>query len=144
MTSMLNLVIHLGQSLLPPLKPWVSKSLVPSNHVKILHLAKPNNEKSANRLLMGQFFFEERLFFDISSPSTPTFGSKKHWLLVVDDSSDYIWSFFLKEKSDLADMMISLIKNLKNKYNMQVQYLCWKNAGAKVAFKKHANKMGWG
>ena len=24
----------------------------------------------------------ERLFFDISSPSTPTFGGKKHWLLV--------------------------------------------------------------
>ena len=40
----------------------------------------------------------ERLSFDISSPSIPTFSSKQHWLLVVDDCSDFIWSFFLKEK----------------------------------------------
>ena len=31
----------------------------------------------------------ERLFFDISSPLTPTVGGKKHWLLVMEDSSDY-------------------------------------------------------
>ena len=32
----------------------------------------------------------ERLFFDISSPSTPTFDGKKHGLLVVGDSTDFI------------------------------------------------------
>ena len=31
----------------------------------------------------------EKLFFDISSPLTPTFGGKKHWLLVIEDSSKY-------------------------------------------------------
>ena len=35
----------------------------------------------------------ERLFFDISSPSTPTFEGKKHWLLVVEDSRDYVERF---------------------------------------------------
>ena len=34
-------------------------------------------------------FLRERLFFDISSPSTPTFGGKKHWLLVMEGSSNY-------------------------------------------------------
>ena len=38
----------------------------------------------------------ERLFFVISSPSTSTFDGKQHWLLIIDDSNDYIWSFFLK------------------------------------------------
>ena len=63
----------------------------------------------------------ERLFFDVSSPSTPTFGGKKHWLLVMEESSNYAWSFFLKEKSNLEDVMLGLIKNLKNKNNIQVQ-----------------------
>ena len=32
----------------------------------------------------------ERLFFDIISPSTHTFVGKQHWLLVTDDSSNFI------------------------------------------------------
>ena len=42
----------------------------------------------------------------------------------------------MKEKSNLADIMIGLIKNLKNKYNLQVQYLHCNNAGENVAFEK--------
>ena len=78
----------------------------------------------------------ERFFFNISSPSTPTFGGKKHWLLYVDNSSNFNLSCFLKEKSNLVDGMIGLIKNLKNKYNLQVQYLCCDNAGQDIAFQK--------
>ena len=32
----------------------------------------------------------DRLFFDISSPSTSTFGGKQHWLLIMDNSISYI------------------------------------------------------
>ena len=52
----------------------------------------------------------------------------------MEDSSDYVWIFFLKEKSNLGGIILGLIKDLKNKYNMQVQYLCCKNAGENVAF----------
>ena len=51
----------------------------------------------------------------------------------MDDSSDYIWSFYLREKSDLVDIISGLVKNLKNKYNLQVHYLCYDNAGENVA-----------
>ena len=44
----------------------------------------------------------ERLMFDILSPTAVSLGGKRHWLLVMDDYSDKIWSFFLKTKSDLA------------------------------------------
>ena len=67
----------------------------------------------------------ERLFFDISSPSAPTFGSKKQWLLIMDDSSNFIWSFFERE---LVDSMYG--------YNLKVEHLCCDNAGENVAFKK--------
>ena len=60
----------------------------------------------------------ERLFCDISSSSAHTFGGKKHWLLATEDNSNYACCFFLKEKSDLAGVMLCLVKNVKNKYNM--------------------------
>ena len=55
----------------------------------------------------------QRLFFNISSPLTPTLGDKKHWLLIVEDNINYAWSYFQKEKSELKDAMLGLIKNLK-------------------------------
>ena len=75
----------------------------------------------------------ERLFFDISSPTTPTFGGKRHWLLVIDDYSNYCWSFFSSEKSDLTQKMLVLIKDLKTKYNLQVQQFQCDNAGENLA-----------
>ena len=86
--------------------------------------------------------WEKRLFFNVSSPSTPILDSKKHWLLIIDDSSNFIWSFFLKEMSNLADVMIGLIKNLKNKYCVQVQNFRCHNTGENVAFKKPAGRAG--
>ena len=62
----------------------------------------------------------------------------------MDDSSDYIWSFFLKVKFNLADNMIDFIKNLKNKSNLKVQYLCCDNAGENNAIKKACKLEGQG
>ena len=80
-------------------------------------------------------------FFYVSSPSTPTFGGK---LLIIDDSHDFICSFFLKEKSNLADTMVGLIKNLKNKHNLQVQYFCCDNAEENIAFERACKQEGLG
>ena len=60
----------------------------------------------------------ERLFFNISCSSTPTFGGKHHWLLIIDECSDFSWSFFLKEKSDIPETMLGLVNNLKLKFNL--------------------------
>ena len=86
----------------------------------------------------------ERLFFDISSPSTPTFGRKHHCLLVIDDCSNYSWSFFLKEKSDLAETMLGFVNNLNIKVNLQVQYLHRNNAGKNQAFERTCKQEGLG
>ena len=51
-----------------------------------------------------------RLFINESSPFTADNDSKKHWLLVVEDSTNYAWSHFLKEKSELKDVIISLLR----------------------------------
>jgi transposase InsO family protein len=62
-----------------------------------------------------------RLCIDISSPSTKSIGGKRHWLLVVDDCTDYAWSFFLKQKSETKDIMIALIKELQQAYGIEVK-----------------------
>ena len=51
-----------------------------------------------NKAVASLKILGENLFFDISFPSTPTFGGKKHWLLVIEDSTGYKWSFFKKGK----------------------------------------------
>ena len=52
----------------------------------------------------------ERIFFDIILSLTTTSGGKKHQLLVMEDSTDYAWSYFLKEKSDVKNATMGLIK----------------------------------
>ena len=102
-------------------------------------------QRSVSKMVVAQSkIFGERLFFNISFSSTPTFGGKKHWLFVIDDSSNYIWSFFLKEKLDLAGVMLGLIKLLKNKYNLEVQYLFCDNAGENIALEKAWKQEGLG
>ena len=86
--------------------------------------------------------FGKKAFFDINSPLTPVIGDKKHWLLFIEDSSNYSWSFLLEENSDLAGVMLGLIENLKNKYYMHIQYLCCDNAGENVIFEKACKQEG--
>jgi hypothetical protein len=62
-----------------------------------------------------------QMCIDISWPSTRSIGGKYHWLFVVDDCTDYAWIFFLKQKSETKDMMIALIKELKQAYDIDVK-----------------------
>ena len=48
----------------------------------------------------------ERLMIDISSARNKSLGGRKYWLLVIDDFTDYCWSYFLKAKDELADQVI--------------------------------------
>ena len=54
----------------------------------------------------------ERLFFDISPQLTPNLSGKKNSLLVIKDRTGFAWSYFLKEKSELKNVMLGLIKDL--------------------------------
>ena len=53
-------------------------------------LGKAKQQMVSKKAVPHSRYFGEWLFFDISSPSTPTFSGKWHFLLVIDDCSDYI------------------------------------------------------
>ena len=85
----------------------------------------------------------ERLFIDISSISYPSFGGARFWLLIVDDFTDYCWSYFMKNKSDLSSKMQELIQELKTK-QLKVKYIRCDNAGENQAFEQETKQLGWG
>ena len=51
-----------------------------------------------------------RMLIDISSFKHESMGGKRHWLIVVDEFSDYSHSFFLRKKSDQMAMIPIWIK----------------------------------
>jgi hypothetical protein len=84
----------------------------------------------------------ERLFFDISRIKAKSYGGSKFWLLVVDDKTDFAWSFFLKNKSNTPNKITGLIKQLKTRYKYDVKLLHCNNAGEHKPTKNLCEKLG--
>jgi hypothetical protein len=55
----------------------------------------------------------ERVYLDINSNRDESYGGSCFWALLVDDYSDYCWSIFLKNKSDLKSKVMTLLTDLK-------------------------------
>jgi transposase InsO family protein len=71
-------------------------------------------QKNINKVWSGSSNIPgERLYADISSIQERSFGGSKFWALVVDDFTDYCWSFVLKNKSDLKGKIKTLFTDLK-------------------------------
>ena len=85
----------------------------------------------------------ERLFINISLPVVTSLGGKLHWLLIINDKSESIFSFFLKEKSDLATTMISFVIELKSKHKMIVKCIHCDNKCENKSLKIHTKKEIW-
>ena len=87
----------------------------------------------------------ERLMIDISRIKKKSCGGKKFWLLVLDDCTDMVWSFFLKRKDDQVEVLIAHIKELKAKYGKVVKkYIRCDNAGENTSFEERCKEEGLG
>ena len=83
----------------------------------------------------------ERLFINISSPSERSIGGNRHWLLVLDDYSDFPMSFFLSHKDMLKTKLVPLIKSLKLQ-GTNAKIIRCDNAGENIAFERAAEQEG--
>ena len=86
----------------------------------------------------------ERLFLDISSVNCKSLGGAKFWLLVIDDATDFCWSFFLKKKSQTSARVRELIKDVAEKYNINIQKIRCDNAGENKQLQKDCLRDGLG
>ena len=70
----------------------------------------------------------QRLGIDISSMNTTSLGGSKFMGVVIDDFSDYGWVVFLKNKSQLWEKVLPIIKKL-SLTGKSVEYIRCDNAG---------------
>ena len=85
----------------------------------------------------------ERLYINLSWTNKPSYGGSKFWLLVMDDCTDFLWSYFLKEKSDLAKTIMNLLLDLKQK-GIIVKYIRCDNAGEHLTLQQQCLQKGLG
>jgi transposase InsO family protein len=76
----------------------------------------------------------EHLYIDISSIKERSFGGAKFWALIVDDYSDYCWSFVMKNKSDLKTRIKMLLTDLKIA-NQIMKFIRCDDAGENMTMK---------
>ena len=81
-----------------------------------------------------------RILIDISSFKHESMGGKRHWLIAVDEFSDYRHSFFLKRKSDQTVMITIWVKGLKTKYGIDVKNIGLDNSGENRSLQKECEK----
>jgi len=62
----------------------------------------------------------ERLFMDMSSIKHESLGKAKYWLLLIDDATDYCFSFFMKQNSDLSKIVRDLVNDLKAQHDIEI------------------------
>ena len=85
-----------------------------------------------------------RMFIDISSFKHESMGGKRHWLIAVDEFSDYSHSFFLRKKSNQTVMIPIWIKGLKIKYGIDVKNIRLDNSGENSSLQKECEKQNLG
>ena len=86
----------------------------------------------------------ESLFMDITLMKFSSLGGSKNWLLIVDDFLDYCWPFFLKRKDEVVEKMVSFIKEMKNKHQIEIRRIWMDGAGENVLFKEEVERRSWG
>jgi len=77
-----------------------------------------------------------KINIDISSVLNPSYGGANFWLLIQDDFTGYLWSYFLKHKSDLPSTMIDWLYQVKKELKLAIKVIRLDNSGENMAFHK--------
>ena len=85
-----------------------------------------------------------RLFMDICSFKQVSRGGNRHCLIVVDEFSDCIHSFFLNKKSDQIKMIPMWIRGLSKKYKIVIKRIRLDNSGENRSLQKECDKANLG
>ena len=70
----------------------------------------------------------------------PGAGGKKHWLLIVDEATDYTHSILLKKSSDMIEITLIWIKNLFRKHHIKIKKIWLDNSGEKRMLQANSDK----
>jgi hypothetical protein len=81
-----------------------------------------------------------RVYIDISTIAATSAGNKSNWMLIVDEETNYEWTYFLQKKSDLPATMLQHLWMMQAK-NRPIKFIRLDNSGEnkkirEVAFEK--------
>ena len=85
-----------------------------------------------------------RVFIDISSFKHVSRGGNRHWLIVVDEFSDYAHSFFLIKKSDQIKILPMWIRGMAKKHRIELKRIRVDNNGENKSLQKECGKQNLG
>jgi hypothetical protein len=64
----------------------------------------------------------ERLMIDISWIKTESIAKNRYWLLIMDEYTNFLWSYFIKTKDEQLPIIIKHIRMLQNEPKVKVKY----------------------
>ena len=96
-----------------------------------------HNDTSENEATM----IGERIAIDISSINFVSYGGAKFWLLIQDEFSNYLWSYFLSAKSELAGTVCTFIKTFQKDHKYKVKFIRLDNSGENKTLQKEINEV---
>jgi hypothetical protein len=73
---------------------------------------------------------------DISSVLNSSYGGANFWLLIQDDFTGYLWSYFLKHKSDRPSTMIDWLYLVQKEIKLLIKTIRLDKSGENMAFHK--------
>ena len=97
---------HTGEHILRPTAKYMNIELTGKlEPCEICAQAKIRQEYTKEKMKKLQTRAGYRVFIDISSFKQVSRGGNRHWLIAVDEFSDFSHSFFLSKKSDQIKMI---------------------------------------
>ena len=137
---------HTGEHLLEPTANYMKLKLIgrlpPCETCAKAKIRQRNIPKKKMKKLPTRPGY--RVFMDICSFKQVSRGGNRHWLVVVDEFSDYTHSIFLKRKSDQIQMMLIWIRSLSKKHNIEIKRLRLDNSGENRSLQKECDKANMG
>ena len=145
-TKLHNMTGHTGEHLLKPTANYMKLKLIgrlqPCEVCAKAKIRQRNVQKKKIKKMPTKPGY--RVFIDISSFKQVSRGGNKHWLIMVDEFSDYVHSFFLKKKSDQIKILPMWIKGIAKKHRIEIKRIRLDNSGENKSLQKECDKQNLG
>ena len=137
---------HTGEHLLKPTANYMKLNLIgrmpPCEICAKAKIRQRNIPKKKMKQLPTRPGY--RIFIDISSFKHVSRGGNRHWLIVVDEFSDYVHSFFLNKKSDQTKILPMWIRGMAKKHRIEIKRIRLDNSGENKSLQKECDKQNLG
>ena len=137
---------HTGEHLLKPTAKYMKLNLIgklpPCETCAKAKIRQRNIPKKKLKQLPTRPGY--MIFIDISSFKHTSRGGNRHWLIVVDEFSDCVHSFFLNKKSDQIKILPMWIKGIAKKHRIEIKRIRLDNSGENKSLQKECDKQNLG